>query len=182
MFLVDVSMNSHSVGLFQQVVQSIRAAIDYIPNPENSDIAIITFDVTVHYYVMPEDPKNDPSILIQSEVNDPFAPFPREKLLLNLHKDAEKISLLLEKLPTMQTVDTAKTLPNGLCLGAAVSSARELLSQSGGRIMVFFSKIPSLGLGTLTVRENHKLYNTEKEKILLNPESNDLLRLSRECN
>ena len=48
--------------------------------------------------------------------------------------------------------------------------------------MVFFSKIPSLGLGTLTVRENHKMYNTEKEKSMLNPENNDLLRLSKECN
>jgi Sec23/Sec24 trunk domain len=58
------------------------------------------------------------------DVQDPFIPFPREKLLLNLVKDRERIDVFLDKLVAMHQVDAKKYQPPFLCTGAAISAAK----------------------------------------------------------
>jgi protein transport protein SEC24 len=49
-FVIDVSQFSQPLGYFQQIVQSIKMTLDYIPNAENTEICFITFDVNIHFY------------------------------------------------------------------------------------------------------------------------------------
>lgn len=44
----------------------------------------MTYDINIHFYNMPTDPNGEPTILWVGDVYDPFIPFPKEKLILNL--------------------------------------------------------------------------------------------------
>ena len=48
----------------------------------------------------------------------------------------------------------------------------------GGRILVFASNINSIGQGNLVSRDDSKLYNTEKEKIILSPASDHYVKIA----
>ena len=89
------------MGVFQQVVQSIKMTLDYFQNPENATICFITYDINLHFYNLPTDPNGEPSIVWVGEVNDPFIPFPKEKLMLKLIEDRERIDVFLDKLVAM---------------------------------------------------------------------------------
>ena len=47
-----------------------------------------------------------------------------------------------------------------------MESCKQLLGQEGGRIMVFGSGMCQLGLGALKTRDDVKVYNSDKEKLL----------------
>ena len=51
----------------------------------------------------------------------------------------------------------------------------------GGRILVFASNISSSGFGNLMYREDPKLYNTDKEKVLLSPVNDTYTKMAEEC-
>lgn len=77
-----------------------------------------------------------------------------------------------------------------MCTGAAVSAAKQLIAEEGkidsvrsigGRILVFSSNICSSGVGSLLWREDTKLYNTDKEKVLLSPVNDFYVKLAEEC-
>jgi len=51
----------------------------------------------------------------------------------------------------------------------------------GGRILVFASNINSAGFGQLLYRDDPKLYNSDKEKVLLSPVNDIFVKLSKEC-
>lgn len=60
---------------------------------------------------MPMDPNADPTILHVNDIQDPFAPGPRERLMLNLKEDRERIEALLDKLLAIYNLDSRKNLP-----------------------------------------------------------------------
>jgi protein transport protein SEC24 len=47
--------------------------------------------------------------------------------------------------------------------------------------LVFSSNINGIGWGALTQREDHKLINTDKEKVMLNPASDAFMQLAAKC-
>ncbi len=49
-FVIDVSQFSHPIGLFPQVIQSVKMCLDYIPNAEKATICFVTFDVGIQFY------------------------------------------------------------------------------------------------------------------------------------
>jgi hypothetical protein len=62
-FVIDVSQFSQPLGVFQQVVQSIKMTLDYFQNAENTTLCFITYDVNIHFYNLPLDPNGEPSIV-----------------------------------------------------------------------------------------------------------------------
>ena len=61
----------------------------------------MTFDQHMQFYSLPLDPNGEPSILIVADVDDPFTPAPRERLMLNAVQDRERIDSFLDKLLTI---------------------------------------------------------------------------------
>jgi len=47
---------------------------------------------------MNSDPNGEPTILWVGDVVDPFIPLPKEKLMLNVANDREKIDIFLDKI------------------------------------------------------------------------------------
>lgn len=83
--------------------------LDYFPNPENTTICFMTFDVNIHFYNMNTDPNGEPTILWVGDIIDPFIPLPKEKLMLNLVNDREKIDIFLDKLLNFHTIENKKS-------------------------------------------------------------------------
>jgi protein transport protein SEC24 len=51
----------------------------------------------------------------------------------------------------------------------------------GGRILAFASNICTSGSGALSFRDDAKLYNTDKEKVLLSPVNDHYVKMAKEC-
>lgn len=49
---------------------------------------------------MPSDPNGEPTVLWIGDITDPFVPYPKDKLMLKLVEDREKIDIFLDKLLT----------------------------------------------------------------------------------
>ena len=57
---------------------------------------------------MPQDPNAEPTILWVGEIQDPFIPYLKEKLMLRLVEDREKIDIFLGKLLNLQNLEVKK--------------------------------------------------------------------------
>lgn len=51
----------------------------------------------------------------------------------------------------------------------------------GGRIIIFSSYVNTTGFGAIVVRDDPKIYNTDKEKVLLSPANDTYIKLAQEC-
>jgi hypothetical protein len=80
---------------------------------------------------MNTDPNGEPTILWVGDIEDPFVPLPKEKLMLRLVEDREKIDIFLDKLPNYHTIDNKKSLSPFICTGAAISAAKQLIQDEG---------------------------------------------------
>jgi protein transport protein SEC24 len=104
-FAIDVSLSSINSGFFYQVVQSIKMTLDYFQNPSQTSLCFLTYDVNIHFYNMPQDPNGEPNILWVGDINDPFVPYPKEKLMMNVVDDRMKIDIFLDKLVMMHNAE-----------------------------------------------------------------------------
>lgn len=91
----------------------------------------MTFDVNIHFYSLPSHSAGEPTVLWIGDIQDPFVPLPKEKLLLKLVEDRERIDAFLDKLLTLHTPDHKKYQPPFLCTGAAIMAAKHLIEDEG---------------------------------------------------
>jgi hypothetical protein len=80
--------------------------------------------VNIHFYNLSHDPNGEPTILWVGDIQDPFVPLPKEKLLLRIVEDREKIDLFLDKLLNLHTPEHKKYQSPLICTGAAISAAK----------------------------------------------------------
>jgi len=57
------------------------------------------------------DPNAEPSIFFVSDVDEPFVPYPKEGLMVNLKDDRERIDIFIDKLLGMYYTEARKNLP-----------------------------------------------------------------------
>lgn len=129
-FVIDVSQFSHPIGFFPQVVQSIKMCLDYIQNAENTKVCFITYDVNVHFYTV-SNIGGEPTLLWMGDITDPFVPLPKERLLLKVVEDRERIDTFLDKLLVMHTPEHKKYHSPFICTGAAILAAKHLVEDQG---------------------------------------------------
>lgn len=166
LFIIDVSNDAFQNGLFLQVLELLKNSLDSIPNPENTQIWILTVDEYVHWYNFPNNIEHGPKIHIACDAEDPFLPIPTSELMLNLENDRQKIDILLERLSEIHTAEETKSKELKLNLSSAISMAADILGCTGGRVLAFTSRLDNAGPGANSVAENHKQYNTDSEKSL----------------
>lgn len=121
-------------------------------------------DSSLYYFSIPRDNSegNDPSMLVVSDLDEPFLPTP-EDLLVNLSEARANIENFLEKLQSM----FQDTQNGGSAMGSALRAGHKLISPVGGKITVLSASLPNLGHGKLEMREDKKLLGTSKEGSLL---------------
>lgn len=177
-FLVclDVSAEAVASGLALHVLNSLKAIIDYVPCPERSRVALMTYGDKFTYYRPCE--SGQVAEVIINETEDPFVADSIEALAFRLDTQKAAFIGLLETLE--QKVPIGPHSKQLLSPCAVASAAKDLLDQSGGRVLLFLSSLGTTGKMSLRAREEQKLYNTENEKSLYVPQHEGVYDLARE--
>uniref|UniRef100_A0A8C0GIN6 SEC24 homolog A, COPII coat complex component n=1 Tax=Chelonoidis abingdonii TaxID=106734 RepID=A0A8C0GIN6_CHEAB len=174
LFVFDVSHNAIETGYLTTVSKTLLDNLDLLPGNTRTKIGFITFDSTIHFYSLQEG-LSQPQMLIVSDIEDVFIPMP-ENLLVNLNENKELIQDLLRTLPQMFT----KSLETQSALGPALQAAFKLMSPTGGRISVFQTQLPSVGVGSLKSREEPNQRASAKD-IHLTPSTDFYKKLALDC-
>ncbi|XP_067847596.1 protein transport protein Sec24B-like isoform X2 [Heptranchias perlo] len=175
LFVFDVSHNAVESGYLNICCQSLLENFDKLPGDSRTRIGFVTFDSTVHFFNLQEG-LSQPQMLIVSDIEDIFIPTP-DSLLVNLHESKELVKDLLKVLPTMFT----STRETHSALGPALQAAFKLMSATGGRISVFQTQLPSVGVGRLLSREDPNQRTTTKGVQHLGPATDFYKKLALDC-
>ncbi|CAG8719921.1 5381_t:CDS:2, partial [Racocetra fulgida] len=141
--------------------------------PPGGKIGIITFDKDIHFYNLQLE---QAQMLVVSDINDVFVPL-SSGLLVDPTQSRLVIEGLLDSLPAM----FAENKIIEPVLGAVVKAVHMALNETGGKLLIFQTALPTLGPGSIRHREDSKLYNTDKEKTLFGPQDNYYKTLAVNC-
>ncbi|KAK4565221.1 hypothetical protein RGQ29_007045 [Quercus rubra] len=164
-FLIDVSVSAVRSGMIEVVAQTIRSCLDELPGYPRTQIGFATFDSAIHFYNM-KSSLTQPQMMVVSDLDDIFVPLP-DDLLVNLSESRSVVETFLDSLPSMfqdnVNVESA--------FGPALKAAFMVMSQLGGKLLIFQNTLPSLGVGRLKLRgDDLRVYGTDKEHMLRIPE------------
>uniref|UniRef100_A0ACD5UW50 Uncharacterized protein n=1 Tax=Avena sativa TaxID=4498 RepID=A0ACD5UW50_AVESA len=164
-FLIDVSVSAVRSGLLEVVAKTIKSCLDDLLGFPRTQIGFLTFDSTLHFHNF-KSSLSQPQMMVVADLDDVFLPLP-DDLLVNLVDSREVVETFLDSLPNMfhdnVNVESA--------LGPALKAAFMVMGQIGGKMLVFQSTLPSLGIGRLRLRgDDVRAYGTDKEHLLRVPE------------
>ncbi|KAK5887817.1 hypothetical protein CesoFtcFv8_016382 [Champsocephalus esox] len=154
LFVLDVSHNAVETGYLNVFCQSMLENINALPG----------------------DSRTKPQMLIVSDIEDIFLPTP-DSLLVNLNECKELVQDLLKSLPTL----FQKTMETQSALGSALQAAFKLLSPTGGRMTIFQTQLPNLGVGALQSREDPNQRASAKDIQHLSPATDFYKKLALDC-
>jgi len=163
LFVVDVSYEAIQSGMLGCAVESIKRSLDKLPGAPRTQVGLVTFDYAVHFYSLSSN-LSQPKMLVVSDVEDLFLPCP-EDLLVNLADSRDVFEMLLDSLPRIH----ANNATHDIASCSAIQAAYHIMMHIGGKMLVFQTKLPSLGAGKLTHREDTRALGTEKERVLYEP-------------
>jgi len=167
LFAVDVSYQSIYSGLLQSLIISIRDILAELREDLESwgtlQFGAVTYDDTLHFHDY-----NSGSLFVVSDVDDPFSPLPSDCLLFELQDD-ESYEAFLRFLAGLSDLFQVNGNWPGQkhCVGAVMKVGCDVLSRIGGKVIVFQTGMPSVGIGTLKNRMDSKVYGTKEELGLL---------------
>lgn len=164
-FLIDVSISAVKSGMLEVAAKTIKSCLDELPGSPRTQIGFITYDSTLHFYNM-KSSLTQPQMMIVSDLDDIFVPLP-DDLLVNLSESRHVVDSFLDSLPTMfldnVNVESA--------FGPALKAAFMVMNRLGGKLLIFQTTLPTLGVGRLRLRgDDLRVYGTDKEHALRIPE------------
>ncbi|CAA3029180.1 transport Sec24-like At3g07100 [Olea europaea subsp. europaea] len=164
-FLIDASISAVKSGMLKVVAETIKSCLDDLPGYPRTQIGFISFDSMIHFYNM-KSSLMQPQMMVVSDLDDIFIPLP-DDLLVNLSESRNVVDAFLDSLPSMfegnMNVESA--------FGPALKAAFIVMSQLGGKLLIFQNTLPSLGAGRLRLRgDDIRVYGTDKEHALRLPE------------
>ncbi|KAI3709655.1 hypothetical protein L2E82_39421 [Cichorium intybus] len=146
-FLVDVSMNAIQTGATAGACSAISRVIADLPEGPQTLVGIATFDSTIHFYNLKR-ASQQPLMFLVPDIHEVYTPLPSD-CVVQLSECRQHLELLLESIPTMfqnnKTADSA--------FGAGMKGAFLAMKSTGGKLLVFQSVLPSVGIGALSARE-----------------------------
>ncbi|GAB2282340.1 Protein transport protein Sec24C [Dionaea muscipula] len=146
-FLIDVSSKAIQTGATAAACSAISQVIADLPEGPRTMVGIATFDSTIHFYNLNR-ALQQPLMLIVPDVLDVYTPLESE-VIVQLFECRPHLELLLENIPTMfQSNTTADS-----AFGAATKAAFLAMKSTGGKLLVFQSVLPSIGIGALSARD-----------------------------
>ncbi|KAJ6725645.1 SEC24-RELATED PROTEIN [Salix purpurea] len=146
-FLIDVSLHAIQTGATAAACSSISQVIADLPEGPRTMVGIATFDSTIHFYNLKR-ALQQPLMLIVPDIHDVYTPLQTD-VIVPLSECRQHLELLLESIPTMfQNSRIAES-----SFSAAIKAAFLAMKNFGGKLLVFQSVLPSVGVGALSARE-----------------------------
>ncbi|XP_020247316.1 protein transport protein Sec24-like At4g32640 [Asparagus officinalis] len=146
-FLIDVSMNAIQTGATAAACSSISQSIAELPEGPRTMVGIATFDSSIHFYNLKR-VLQQPVMLIVPDIQDVYTPL-HSDIIVQLAECREHLEQLLDSIPTM--FESNKVAESAF--GAAIKASFLAMKPTGGRLLVFQSVLPSIGIGSLSSRE-----------------------------
>lgn len=175
LFVLDVSHNAVESGYLKYFCDSLQENLDKLPGDGRTRVGFLTFDSTIHFYNL-QDGLSQPQMLVVSDINDVFIPS-HDNLMVNLKESKELVKELLSALPSM----FAHTRETQSALGPALQAAFKLMTPTGGRVSVFQTQLPSVGVGLLQSREDPNQRSSTKAVQHLGPATDFYKKLALDC-
>ncbi|KAJ7118660.1 sec24-related protein [Mycena crocata] len=176
LFALDVSREALRSGLLHTACAALHDVL-FGQNacfPPESEIAILTFDATLHFHDLSSDLV---PMLILSDIDEVFVPL-RSGLFVKPAERRPAIEGLLSALPERFAQLTYPDAALGSVLRASLAS----MAGRGGHVIVFQSTLPSVGPGALHGEPREAdLYDTAKEASLYVPRDNTWRDIGAEC-
>ncbi|KAJ8514638.1 hypothetical protein ONZ45_g7854 [Pleurotus djamor] len=175
---IDISVEAVRSGFLQQACRSLQNILygDSACFPPDSEIAIITFDRSLHFYDFSTADGQAP-MLVVADIDEVFIPM-RTGLFVNPTECRASIEQLLDSLPGRHQ-DTGV---GDSAMGSALLACLAALSGRGGQVIVFQSCMPMVGVGALHgPPEEQKVYDSDKEKTLFTTRDKTWLEIGESC-
>ncbi|KAI9493869.1 hypothetical protein BDB00DRAFT_821063 [Zychaea mexicana] len=180
-FAIDVSAQAVRSGMLQACCDALKHTLYGASGQGDSRLAsgnrigLITFDRSVQFYNL-SPALSQAQMLVVGDINEMFLPL-QEGFSVDPVESQDIIVELLDNLPTMFK-DSVR--PEAVYT-SAVRGGLLALQNTGGQLFIFSSCLPTYGNDALRTRDDKALYNTDKEKQLLNPQNDVYKELGNEC-
>lgn len=163
-FLIDVSYNAVTSGALQATCSAVARTLNDLQGNEAVHIGIATFDTTVHFYTL-SGSQSQAQMLVMPDIEDVYS-LNSASVVVPLQESHHLASSLLESIPKM----FCHTQHADACVGAAVQASIDTLKEGlGGKLHVFMSSLPKLGLHGLTPRQAGPATDNQQKQMVLLP-------------
>lgn len=182
-FVIDVSYNNVKNGLVNLLCSQMKEIIKNLPvdqgmEKSNMRVGFITYNSTVHFYNIKGN-LAAPQMMVVGDVHEMFMPL-LEGFLCTPEESETVIDALMQQIPQMfgDTRETETVLLPAILAGLEALKA----SECPGKLVVFHSSLPiAEAPGKLKNRDDRKLLGTEKEKTVLQPQTQAYVQLGQDC-
>nr|XP_006630063.1 PREDICTED: protein transport protein Sec24D [Lepisosteus oculatus] len=182
-FMIDVSYSNIKSGLVKLVCDELKTLLEKLPREEHAEssaikVGFVTYNKILHFYNVKSN-LAQPQMMVVSDVAEMFVPL-LDGFLVNFHESRSVINNLLDQIPEM----FADTNESETVFAPVIQAGMEALkaAECSGKLFIFHSSLPTAEApGKLKNRDDRKLVNTEKEKILFQPQKGVYEQLTKEC-
>ncbi|XP_056156037.1 protein transport protein Sec24D [Lampris incognitus] len=182
-FMIDVSYSNIKSGLVKLICDELKTLLDELPREEGAEsstvkVGFVTYNKILHFYNV-KSTLAQPQMMVVSDTAEMFVPL-LDGFLVNYQESKAVIYNLLDQIPDM----FADTNESETVFAPVIQAGVEALkaAECSGKLFIFHSTIPTAEApGKLKNRDDKKLVNTEKEKMLFQPVKGIYEQLNKEC-
>ena len=182
-FVLDVSAAAVASGYLPRACATIKACLSRLPGEGRTRVGLLTFDATIQFYALRPGAVG-PHVMVVADTAEPFLPCP-DDLLVNLEECRSVFEAALDLVPSAAAAaaSASSMTPGSVnnCLGPALQAALLAIQHVGGKLLLFSCALPSVGDGKCKQREDARLFGTDREHSLRNPEDGWYKKMAAEC-
>ncbi|XP_043425497.1 protein transport protein Sec24D isoform X1 [Prionailurus bengalensis] len=182
-FMIDVSYSNIKNGLVKLICEELKTVLEKLPKEEQEEtsairVGFITYNKVLHFFNVKSN-LAQPQMMVVTDVGEVFVPL-LDGFLVNYQESQSVIHNLLDQIPEM----FADSNENETVFAPVIQAGMEALKAADcpGKLFIFHSSLPTAEApGKLKNRDDKKLINTDKEKILFQPQTNVYDALAKDC-
>ncbi|XP_037062947.1 protein transport protein Sec24D isoform X4 [Peromyscus leucopus] len=182
-FMIDVSYSNIKNGLVKLICEELKTVLQRLPKEEHEEtsairVGFITYNKVLHFFNVKSN-LAQPQMMVVTDVGEVFVPL-LDGFLVNYQESQSVIHNLLDQIPEM----FANSNENETVFAPVIQAGMEALkaAECPGKLFIFHSSLPTAEApGKLKNRDDKKLVNTDKEKILFQPQTAVYESLAKDC-
>uniref|UniRef100_A0A8D2INT1 SEC24 homolog D, COPII coat complex component n=1 Tax=Urocitellus parryii TaxID=9999 RepID=A0A8D2INT1_UROPR len=182
-FMINVSYSNIKSGLVKLICEELKTVLERLPREEHEEssavrVGFITYHTVLHFFNVKSN-LAQPQMMVVTDIGEVFVPL-LDGFLVNYQESQSVIHNLLDQIPGM----FEDSNENEAVFAPVVQAGMEALkaAECPGKLFIFHSSLPTAEApGKLKNRDDKRLLNTDKEKILFQPQTSVYESLAKDC-